>query len=91
MDDSSGANIECTVAMPIVMGGDSHATTAEHASKKADMNPPLTSNPFPDVDVGSVVDVKGGLSTFRDERQLTIEKMVILQGTAQEVTLWEKR
>ncbi|KAF4992431.1 hypothetical protein FGRMN_7176 [Fusarium graminum] len=77
IDDSSGACIECTVAVSVPTGGDGNLS--------------LASNPFPNVDVGSVVDVKGGISTFRDERQLSIEKMVILQSTAQEVTLWEKR
>ncbi|KAM0355795.1 hypothetical protein ACHAPU_000182 [Fusarium lateritium] len=89
IDDSSGACIECTVAMSVPTGGDGNATAA--GLEKADVNPSPASSLFPNVDVGSVVDVKGGLSTFRDERQLTIEKMVVVRSTAQEVTLWEKR
>ncbi|KYK54981.1 Protein stn1 [Drechmeria coniospora] len=46
---------------------------------------------YPDIDVGAVVDVKGSLSTFRNERQIKIEKMFLVRGTTQEVTLWEKR
>ncbi|KAF9775628.1 hypothetical protein IL306_006227 [Fusarium sp. DS 682] len=91
IDDSSGACIECTISIPISGGGDSRATTGDAAPKKKDVDTAQITDPFPDIDVGCVVDVKGGLSTFRDERQLTIEKMVIVRSTAQEVTLWEKR
>lgn len=41
--------------------------------------------------MGDVVDVKGGLSTFRFERQIKIEKMVVVKSTAQEMVLWQKR
>ncbi|KAJ4140309.1 hypothetical protein NW768_001666 [Fusarium equiseti] len=92
IDDSSGACIECTVAIPILSGEHDNATaTRDAASKKADANPPLPVDPFPTIDVGCVVDVKGGLSNFRDERQLNIEKMTVLRSTQQEVVLWEKR
>ncbi|KAF5672921.1 hypothetical protein FCIRC_8205 [Fusarium circinatum] len=91
IDDSSGACIECTISIPISGEDDGRATTGDAAPKKADIDPPQTQDPFPNIDVGCVVDVKGGLSTFRDERQLTIEKMTKVPGTAQEVTLWEKR
>ncbi|KAF4345700.1 hypothetical protein FBEOM_358 [Fusarium beomiforme] len=91
IDDSSGACIECTILIPTSGGGDSRATTGDAAPKKEDVDTPQTTDPFPAIDVGCVVDVKGGLSTFRDERQLTIEKMVIVRSTAQEVALWEKR
>jgi endo-1,3(4)-beta-glucanase len=91
IDDSSGACIECTVTMPIFSGDGNATATGDAAPKKADANPPLPTDPFPDIDVGCVVDVKGGLSTFRDERQLTIEKMLVVRSTQQEVALWEKR
>ncbi|KAF4447005.1 Protein stn1 [Fusarium austroafricanum] len=92
VDDSSGACIECTVAIPISVGGDGGAFTEDAAlKKKTDTDPPSAPDPFPNIDVGCIVDVKGGLSTFREERQLTIEKMVVVRSTAQEVTLWEKR
>ncbi|KAF5972809.1 DnaJ like subfamily C member 9 [Fusarium bulbicola] len=91
IDDSSGACIECTISIPISGEDDGRATTGDAAPKKADIDPPQTQDPFPNIDVGCVVDVKGGLSTFRDERQLTIEKMTKVPGTAQEVSLWEKR
>ncbi|KAK2673673.1 CST complex subunit Stn1, N-terminal [Fusarium oxysporum f. sp. vasinfectum] len=91
IDDSSGACIECIISIPISGEGDSRATTGDAAPKKADIDPPQNPDPFPNLDVGCIVDIKGGLSTFRDERQLTIEKMIKVRSTAQEVTLWEKR
>ncbi|KAF5546820.1 ob-fold nucleic acid [Fusarium napiforme] len=91
IDDSSGACIECIISIPISGEDESRATKGDAAPKKADIDPPQVPDPFPNIDVGCVVDVKGGLSTFRDERQLTIEKMTKVRGTAQEVTLWEKR
>ncbi|QPC70014.1 hypothetical protein HYE68_000766 [Fusarium pseudograminearum] len=92
IDDSSGACIECTVKMPMLSGGTGNTTTSgDAASNKANANPPLPTNPFPTIDVGCVVDIKGGLSSFRDERQLTIEKMLVVRSTQQEVALWEKR
>ncbi|KAM0542458.1 hypothetical protein ACHAPJ_012768 [Fusarium lateritium] len=70
----------------------SAVTAGEAAPKKVDADQPKARKPIPDnLDVGCVVNVKGYLSTFRDERQLTIHNMRILQGTAQEVELWEER
>ncbi|RCI16179.1 hypothetical protein L249_2753 [Ophiocordyceps polyrhachis-furcata BCC 54312] len=43
------------------------------------------------IDVGSVVDVKGCLSLFRDEKQIKIERIKRLRTTADELVLWEKR
>lgn len=44
----------------------------------------------PTVDVGAVVDVKGGLALFRGNKQIRIEKMTVLRSTNEEVALWEK-
>ncbi|PNY23329.1 Protein stn1 [Tolypocladium capitatum] len=46
---------------------------------------------YQEIDLGSVVDVKGALSTFRDEKQIKIEKIANLKSTTQELALWEKR
>ncbi|RMJ06579.1 hypothetical protein CDV36_013828 [Fusarium kuroshium] len=92
VDDSSGACIECTILMSAPQEGvDSAAMATDAAPKKVDANLLATSALLANINVGSVVDVKGGISTFREERQLNIEKMVPLRGTAQEVALWEKR
>ena len=44
----------------------------------------------PGLDVGSVVDVKGGLKKFRDQKQIKVEKLVLLRSTDQEVSFWQK-
>ncbi|KAK1634365.1 hypothetical protein BDP81DRAFT_324546 [Colletotrichum phormii] len=90
VDDSSGACIECTVA------------TKTPPSDKSTTNPEangwFTKRPQPqppadcvDVDVGTVIDIKGGLTRFREEMQIKIEKVKILRSTEDEVALWEKR
>ena len=68
----------------------SHAQSAKDDGDKqsADNQHSL---PYEEIDVGAVVDVKGKLTTFRNEMQIKIEKMVSLKSTAQEITLWEKR
>lgn len=92
VDDSSGACIECTILMSVSQEGvDSAGTAMNAAPNKAEANPPAAAALLANINVGSVVDVKGGISTYREERQLNIEKMVPLRGTAQEVALWEKR
>lgn len=78
VDDSSGACIECMILL----------SAAGNAGKESAAQSPA---PYEGIDVGSVVDVKGGLSTFREEKQITIEKMLALRSTEQEVALWEKR
>ncbi|KAF4982298.1 hypothetical protein FZEAL_2047 [Fusarium zealandicum] len=94
VDDSSGACIECTVVIPTPSEEENGTGSMERSDPKTvdtNRNPPRAPAIFADIDVGSVVDVKGGLSTYRDERQLGIEKMIALRSTAQEVALWEKR
>lgn len=43
-----------------------------------------------EVDVGTVMDVKGGLSVFRGNKQIKILKATVLRSTEQEVAFWEK-
>ncbi|KAK1973277.1 OB-fold nucleic acid binding domain-containing protein, partial [Colletotrichum cereale] len=92
VDDSSGACIECIVALKAPPSSDASSpkpdTREWFSSNKPQPQPP---SDCVDVDVGSVVDVKGGLSTFREEMQMKIEKVRILRSTEQEVALWERR
>jgi hypothetical protein len=44
-----------------------------------------------EVDVGMVVDIKGSIKTFRDDKQINIEKIKRIRCTEEEVALWEKR
>ncbi|KAJ0323517.1 hypothetical protein COL5a_008306 [Colletotrichum fioriniae] len=90
VDDSSGACIECTVATK-TPPSDKTATNLEANgwfTKRPQPQPPAD---CVDVDVGTVIDIKGGLARFRDEMQIKIEKVKILRSTEGEVALWEKR
>lgn len=51
--------------------------------------PPKATVPA-EVDVGTVIDVKGGLTLFRGHKQIKILKAIILRSTEQEVAFWEK-
>lgn len=76
VDDSDGLCIECVADVPKLDSHDSAKATATLIPK--------------DVDVGTVVDVKGGLALFRGNKQVKIEKMTVLRSTDEEVVLWEK-
>lgn len=43
-----------------------------------------------EVDVGTIVDIKGELTLFRDHKQIKILKTTVLRSTEQEVVFWEK-
>ncbi|OAR00115.1 hypothetical protein LLEC1_05130 [Akanthomyces lecanii] len=87
IDDSSGACIEAIISLATpTPASDASATTA---APLGPFGQPVT--PFDHIDVGSVVDVKGALTTFRDAMQLKVEKMATLRGTADEMRLWAKR
>lgn len=90
VDDSSGACIECVVALKAPPRETAPATAVDpwQAPVRPQPQPPAD---CVDVDVGSTVDIKGGLTTFRDEMQVKIEKVKILGSTEQEVALWERR
>lgn len=94
VDDSTGACIACMVILPdleldLKRGNEDGAATKKNVQVEAMSG--LLTNPFESIDVGSVVDVKGGMSTFREEKQITIEKMLTVRSTEQEMALWEKR
>lgn len=103
VDDSSGKNIEAIVPItqPVATTTQARAATASagrqirsvaiQIKETTTLSLPQGSSPYADINVGSVVDVKGLLSTFRSECQIKIEKMVCVKATNQEVALWEKR
>ncbi|KAL8970537.1 MAG: hypothetical protein Q9183_001471 [Haloplaca sp. 2 TL-2023] len=41
-----------------------------------------------DIDVGSVVKIKGGVSEFRGEKQITLERITPVRTTNEEATAW---
>jgi endo-1,3(4)-beta-glucanase len=92
IDDSSGRNILALTIPPAPAKPKNESTASEQRTETdTPAADPQEFDPYADVDVGSVVDVKGGVSAFRNERQINVEKMVIVKSTAQEVVLWEKR
>ncbi|PFH60982.1 hypothetical protein XA68_18455 [Ophiocordyceps unilateralis] len=77
VDDSSGACIEALlVLLPAPMANSGKGQDKATADC---------------IHVGSVVDVKGELSTYRDEKQIKIERIKRLRSTADELALWERR
>lgn len=97
VDDSSGVCIECVVALAPASqlaekeGNDQKQSKTEELGAKEPPEPPAPTIPIPDgLDVGSVVDIKGGLKIFRAEKQVKIEKVALLHTTEQEVAFWNK-
>lgn len=87
IDDSTGACIECSVVIPPpaqVDGG----RVGEDAQKPVGAG--QIADPYADIDVGMVVDVKGNLRLFRDQKQIKIQKMQRVRSTNREVQFWEK-
>ncbi|ROW03544.1 hypothetical protein VSDG_01464 [Cytospora chrysosperma] len=82
VDDSSGVCIECTVDLP------KFGPSIKLDSKEQ----PVTGKArVPDeVDVGTLVDIRGGLTLFRGNKQIKIEKATIIRSTEQELVYWEK-
>ncbi|KAH6700889.1 hypothetical protein EV126DRAFT_252080 [Verticillium dahliae] len=90
IDDSSGACIECNVAVkviPAVLPTFGDKDPLAYAPRRLEFLQPGCDH----VDVGAVVDIKGSVALFRDEKTVKIQKVKIVRSTAQEVALWEKR
>lgn len=94
VDDSSGRCIECTLSSTRAIPKADIAA----AEKKEDgltttqpAKPDSKPADYAEIDVGAVVDVKGSVTTFREEKQLKIVKIKILKSTEQELALWERR
>ncbi|KAK8120657.1 hypothetical protein PG999_004777 [Apiospora kogelbergensis] len=80
IDDSSGACIECCVALP----------TPDKTDKTAATSAAPPPDPYPDIETGIVVDVKGVLAVFRNEPQIGVVKMARVRSTNAEVAFWGK-
>ncbi|KAH6843017.1 hypothetical protein B0I37DRAFT_209846 [Chaetomium sp. MPI-CAGE-AT-0009] len=91
IDDGSGATLECLVNVaPRAGPGMATATTATKSDSKPDKAPhslPIVDAP---IDVGHVLDIKGSVGMYRDNKQIRAEKVVHLRSTEQEVIFWEK-
>ncbi len=82
IDDSSGVNIECLIIVPLPK--DSSATSNDIPKQETAVPTP------PGLDVGAVVAVKGGLQTFRGQKQIKAEKITLVGSTEHEVQFWAK-
>ncbi|KAK4665966.1 endo-1,3-beta glucanase [Podospora pseudopauciseta] len=88
IDDSSGATIECVVATPPQYPAVTNYKNPRDPDTSADGKPlPKTDGP---IDIGHVIDIKGGISVFRDVRQIRAEKITHLRTTEQEAVFWQK-
>ncbi|KAK6840543.1 hypothetical protein PG995_016297 [Apiospora arundinis] len=105
IDDSSGACIECCVTLPTPDKNDNKnnskdatTTTTSKAtmSRQQDNDDPLTTpaaaaaDPYPNIETGLVVDIKGVLTVFRNEPQIGVVKMAHVRSTNAEVAFWAK-
>ena len=74
----------------VALGG---AAAASHSSKSsAAPAPDQAAGPKidKDVDVGHVLDVRGGIRLFRQFKQIRVEKIIHLESTDHEVRFWDK-
>lgn len=104
IDDSSGACIECCVTLPTPDKNDKNnnkdaASTTSKAmmSRQQDGDLPTTppavaaaADPYPNIETGLVVDIKGVLTVFRNEPQIGVVKMAHVRSTNAEVAFWAK-
>lgn len=93
LDDSSGMCIECTALSP-----KPNVSTKPAVSQKPDpvkkeekRTGPTVAKPkipWENMDVGVAVIIKGGVSSFRSQKQVAIVKVEVLKSTDQEVNFW---
>ncbi|KAH6680303.1 hypothetical protein B0J14DRAFT_262465 [Halenospora varia] len=103
LDDSSGVCVECTAPVPAAEAPngvvvvtkpqtDSKSKPRNDSTNMAKAGPSVTNPniPWDEVDVGTVVKVKGGISNFRDQKQVEVIKIEVLRSTDQEVKCWDE-
>ncbi|KAL8655642.1 MAG: hypothetical protein Q9210_000752 [Variospora velana] len=102
LDDSSGLTIDvfCRKATSAATPAVSNTTVEcpgaivhNHDTKPADCDLIFTTNEGYKVDlkgfdIGSVVKVKGGISEFRAEKQITLERISLVRTTNEEASAW---
>ncbi|KAH8668098.1 hypothetical protein BGZ60DRAFT_528436 [Tricladium varicosporioides] len=102
LDDSSGVCVECTAPMPTPdpPNGTLVVTKPAPTKPKAQLHSTSTTKPGPsvtnpnipwdEVDVGTVIKVKGGISNFWDQKRVEVIKIEVLKSTDQEVRCWDE-
>ena len=64
--------------------------SASEATNNNALLPPPPPDPYPGIETGLVVDIKGALTVFRNTPQIAVAKMVHLRSTSAEVAFWAK-
>ncbi|KAK8085123.1 hypothetical protein PG997_006394 [Apiospora hydei] len=92
IDDSSGACIECCVTLPPPdkTSAPTASTTTTNNNNINPLLPPPPPDPYPGIDTGLVVEIKGSLTLFRNQPQIDVTKMAHLRSTSAEVAFWGK-
>jgi Telomere regulation protein Stn1 len=94
IDDSSGATIEITCPKPQKKAGAGVEKVSDEqsgldAAKLAEEQARATT--IASIDVGSVIKVKGKVGTFRESRQIQLERIAIIPDTNAEMDFVEQR
>ncbi|KAI1472876.1 uncharacterized protein F4812DRAFT_410724 [Daldinia caldariorum] len=79
VDDSTGACIECSITTP---------KPADSRLGNDAENP--VPDPYSEIDVGTVIEVKGSTHVFRGQKQIKVQKLQRVMSTSQEVQFWNK-
>lgn len=94
LDDGSGASVEVKTELRAVRPGDNALypsnTVVDNLDVKWIMNVEELSVDKTPVPIGTCIKVKGTIDTFRNERQLKLERIRIVPHTAAEVRAWEE-
>ena len=69
-------------------GGKPKPTGSDQKTEQPSAQNPLI--PWQDVDIGSVLKIKGQITSFRDMKQVDVIKIDIIRGTEAEVKCWEE-
>jgi hypothetical protein len=95
IDDSSGATIEVSCPKPIKKGDENAGHEAANDRAGPDglklAEDQARANTLASIDIGSVIKVKGKITTFRDTRQIQLERIAIVPNTNTEMHFWEQR
>ncbi|KAI0022843.1 hypothetical protein F4780DRAFT_731812 [Xylariomycetidae sp. FL0641] len=98
IDDSTGECVECCLALPKPAddGQRKGKASGSGASTRTDDKPGTAKDAetLPevpaDIDIGTVLEVKGSLQLFREQKQIKIQKVLCIRSTNQEVQFWTK-
>ncbi|KAI5923545.1 hypothetical protein F4810DRAFT_210666 [Camillea tinctor] len=96
IDDSTGACIECCVTVPVpaktkpLWAISNEASSDAAKTKAAESSTEEPAPVLPDVDVGTIVEFRGSVSTFREHKQVKVLKTITVRSTSQEVLFWNK-